>query len=66
VTVTHHGGYGVSMEMIDGCSEKDEVNLTQKTLGVKISVSQACRGESAVPGVTTATDEANVGNWGVK
>jgi len=66
VTVTHHGGHGVSIEMINGSSEEDEINLTHKTLGVKISVTQACRGKSAVADVATATEQANVGNWGVK
>ena len=66
MTVTHHGGYRVSIEMIDGWSEEDKVNLAHKTLGVKILMTQACRGKSAVPGVATPTDEANVENWGVK
>ena len=66
MTVTHHGSYRVSIEMVDGGSKEDEVNLTHKTLGVKILMTQARRGKSAVPGVTTPTDEANVGNLGIK
>ena len=60
MTVTHHGSHRVSIEMVDGCGEEDKVNFTHKTLGVKIMMTQARRGKSAVPGVTTPTIRTNL------
>jgi len=57
----------MGVKVINGCSKQHEINFAHETLDMKvlmaqILMAQARRGKGAIPGMTTATNQADVGN----